>query len=1273
MQRAVFSGGIAICIALAVVRSEEPTESGPKTEARFPSLVVPAGFKATLFACDPLVEYPSAIAAGPRPGAIFVAVDYMTGLGTEIVRRSEVRLVEDTDGDGYADRAPVFADGFNSIQGLAWHDGTLFVMHAPFLTAVRATEQPGIADGRKNLLTGLGLTPEENPVRLHCANGVVVGHDGWLYLALGDHGCDVLRPEGDRLVFHGGGILRCRQDGHDLHVFATGLRNIYDVALNEELDVFVRDNENDGGTYKIRVCHSFHGAAHGYPYLYEERPSEALAPLADLGLGSSAGGACYLERQFPQEYRGNLLFCEWGKSVVRYPLQPRGSGFERPNEIEFAAGAKHDPYGFKPTDLVVQRDGTLMVSDYADGQRPKRGRGRIYIIAYVGEETNSRANSTSAALAATLDDWLVRLDSESYYERCDAQQAIQRGGPSALRKLTEAVAQRRLGGRGRVHAVWILANAGSSAIDDLLRLAEQDAEPRVRAQAIRAVADLADPVLVHHRLDAPRGEAALAARLAALSKGQDPKVLLETCIALGRMRWPETAKWIKANLRDPDASLAHAAMQALRRGGNWPTVFELVDAADSDPLRRIALTALAERYDADVVDGLVTRLQHETSTSRRGEYADLLTRVYKQPGPWTYWGYRPPPRAANTASWERSEAIAAALDHALASFEPAERLTLLRRMQREQVPLSASTLTRWLTDERQAERVAAILAALRGNIDADTRYDLEQVIRNQDHSIANRQTALAHFGEGLDDTTAQELLSLCQRLEDGPVLADALHLLAKHSSLAAAPLLATKLDSRQPEVRAAAVEAFSSFPGALDRRKLLALLADEDNRVRRSAAVAAGKLMAKDAVEPLLKLVTDNDPAVRRASFAALRLLNEERALPRAVAALRDGQVHLQALQFVRQLGGPAQATPVTELAKNSPSIEVLDAAVRTLIDWRNRQGTTARMAEELDRAVAEIQGTTGILNRWEVRGPLTADSAATFGKQMSWNLGGNDDSAWRTLFAAGTEARVIVGHKDAASPDGSWLARSSLRVSEPTAVEFLASSSGSLRVWLNGQNVYERNEPQSFRIDSDRFSATLDKGDNRLVVLIDRSTAAAEMHLRLRRKSAMAEHERLAQAALARAGNADRGRQVFLNTEKSLCLKCHRVGEQGERIGPELTGVGNRFSTIYVIESILEPSRTIAPSFGTTVALLKTGQMLSGVLTTETLTDIALVDNQGQRHVLQKSEIDEQKSSPLSTMPEGLEKRMSEPEFVDLIAFLMSLKEVPSPDNKGTASATPR
>src|SRR5256885_7435435 len=109
---------VVLCACVATLHADEPPRTGPQTEKRFPPLKAPAGFKATLFACDPLIEYPSVISAGPRPGAIFVAVDYMTGLGTEIVRRSEVRLAEDTNGDGYADKATLIAGGFNSIIGL---------------------------------------------------------------------------------------------------------------------------------------------------------------------------------------------------------------------------------------------------------------------------------------------------------------------------------------------------------------------------------------------------------------------------------------------------------------------------------------------------------------------------------------------------------------------------------------------------------------------------------------------------------------------------------------------------------------------------------------------------------------------------------------------------------------------------------------------------------------------------------------------------------------------------------------------------------------------------------------------------------------------------------------------------------------------------------------------------------------------------------------------------------------------------------------------------
>ena len=69
-----------------------------------------------------------------------------------------------------------------------------------------------------------------------------------------------------------------------------------------------------------------------------------MLPLADLGLGSSAGGLCYLERAFPPEYRGSLLFCEWGRAVVSYGRERAGSSFQPMQEADLAAGARNDSY-----------------------------------------------------------------------------------------------------------------------------------------------------------------------------------------------------------------------------------------------------------------------------------------------------------------------------------------------------------------------------------------------------------------------------------------------------------------------------------------------------------------------------------------------------------------------------------------------------------------------------------------------------------------------------------------------------------------------------------------------------------------------------------------------------------------------------------------------------------------------------------------------------------------------------------------------------------------
>jgi putative membrane-bound dehydrogenase-like protein len=1243
----------------------EPPATGPETEKRFPLLVVPANFQATLFACDPLIEYPSAIAVGPKvkPGSVFVAIDYMTGLGTEIVRRDEIRLVEDTDRDGYADKASVFADGFNSIMGLTFHGGTVYVMHSPFLTALRDTDGDGKSDERRELLSGLGLPPEQNDVRLHCANGVVMGHDGWLYLALGDHGCDVPRPEGDRLVYHGGGILRCRPDGRDLHLFASGLRNIYDVALDDDLNVFVRDNENDGGDYKIRVCYSFHGADHGYPYLYYERPDEALPPLADLGLGSSAGGAAYLERQFPAEYQGSLFFCEWGKSVVRYHPQRTGSGFGPLPETEFAVGAANDPYGFKPTDLIVDRDGSLVVADWCDGQRPKRGRGRIYRITHREASIQPAPKRPPDSLAEVI----TQLDSESQFDRVEAQDAISARGPEGLKAVCAAIdAKNRLGTRARMHAIWILARDGSDASREMLfELAAGDPDPRVQVQAVRALADLYDPVLAGDKLEAPPADAAVAERLAALAGGKDPRVVLEIVVALGRLKWSGAPQW--AGKLFPagsklDPILAHAAQQTLRRSANWPAILALVDLPDAEPLRPVALRAVCGQFLPEVADGLIQRLEGGDAR-RRGEYASALARVYNEPGPWEYWGYRPQPRPANTVAWDRTKAIEEALDQALADPDRTIRLAVLRQMQRENVSVTMERLAAWLSDERGEEAVAAIVSSLPAEPADFRRALLKQIVTDRDQVFVNRLRALDLFLAEQSPPSPKGLQDLIKVVEDGPVLAALLRPLQAATGTGSMRYLNQKLDSPAPEVRVAAIEALAATGRLEAGMSISGRIEDKDVLVRRAAAAAVGRLKVASGAEPLIRVATDRDPAVRRAAFISLGQLRNFNAAPLAVAALADPETQQSALFCLAEIGWPEHAEPIMTLAENDPSEAVVLLAARALAKWGPRPDVMPELRADMERAIRRMQGRSGLVVVWQTSGPLADDVLSTtrtrlLASRAAQAVEGND-SPWQTSVGAGVEAPISI--PDASLGANSYLAYADVTVAEATPAQFLASAGGTLQVWLNGRPVHERKEPRRYEPNSDLFEATLEKGDNRLVIQVSGSadsTDKSEFHLRFRRKSSTARLEQLMQAALSRTGDVERGRKLFLDAAKSQCIKCHQIGSQGERIGPELTGLGDRFSRIHIVESILEPSRTVTPGFQTLLVRLADGSSVSGIKLTEDDRTLTLADQKGEKHKLAKAEIEAQHSQVTSTMPDNLTQQFSPDQFVDLVTFLVSQKQ---------------
>jgi putative heme-binding domain-containing protein len=284
----------------------------------------------------------------------------------------------------------------------------------------------------------------------------------------------------------------------------------------------------------------------------------------------------------------------------------------------------------------------------------------------------------------------------------------------------------------------------------------------------------------------------------------------------------------------------------------------------------------------------------------------------------------------------------------------------------------------------------------------------------------------------------------------------------------------------------------------------------------------------------------------------------------------------------------------------------------------------------------------------------LSAAAASSLVEKLLAAPAAPREAAWTTTLGEGAEARVTL---KSPQPRAVWLAVTELEMAEKATMQLLASANSKMRIWLDGKLILERNEAKPYHPDADRCDVTLTRRPHRILVEISSDKSPGVFHLRFRKKSASVSHEQLTQLALSRSGNPVAGRKVFFNVAKSQCLKCHRLENQGERIGPDLSNVGQRFGRIYLIESILEPSRSIAPSYESLLVELKDGRVETGLRVQETATTLTLADREGKKRDIPVADIASRQVQAQSIMPEGLERQLTAEEFVDLIAFLASRK----------------
>ncbi len=130
--------------------------------------------------------------------------------------------------------------------------------------------------------------------------------------------------------------------------------------------------------------------------------------------------------------------------------------------------------------------------------------------------------------------------------------------------------------------------------------------------------------------------------------------------------------------------------------------------------------------------------------------------------------------------------------------------------------------------------------------------------------------------------------------------------------------------------------------------------------------------------------------------------------------------------------------------------------------------------------------------------------------------------------------------------------------------------------------------------------------------------------------------------------GNAQRGKVLF----KAQCATCHIHGNEGNKVGPDLTGMAAH-PKLELLTHILDPSRSVEGNFRTYTVLTTDGQVVSGIMANETRTAIEILDATAKRHTLQRDDIEEIAVSRKSTMPEGFEKQLDPPAMADLLEFL--------------------
>jgi putative heme-binding domain-containing protein len=645
-----------------------PKPTPEQEQALLKEVKVPEGFEATIFAVPPAVNYPVFVAAEPN-GTLYVSSD-RNGSLDRAPNRGRVLRVRDLDGDGHADEVKQFIPNVDSPRGLVWDRDRLYLMHPPNLSVFIDHDGDGVADEEKVLVKNIAFGFKDRPAD-HTSNGLELGIDGWIYCAIGDFGfMQAEGTDGRKMQQRGGGVVRVRPDGSGLEQYSSGTRNILEAAVSPTLQIFARDNTNDGDGWDIRLHHFTGLSYHGYPSLFKHFPGEFIEPLADYGGGSGCGSLFLSEPGFPEGYNNALYTSDWGREwIYRHQLTPNGATF-KVNQTEFLRAPR-------VTDLDVDGMSRIYASSW-------KGATFTYVGENVGFLVELKPKGYTAEplpdfRKASESELIRQLESPSHRRRLAAQRELIARHPSeetlsAARKLAADHSEQL---PTRIAALFLLKQVSGADSHPFIETLLSD--PAMASYAVRALCDTPEQTK-----NVP------ASRIIPLLNSRDPRVRWEAAFGLTRIQNANAASAISGLLGDSDPTVAHTAMRALRKLEAVDACFAVLDSpGSSEAERHGAIFALQGLHRPDVVDGFIQRLKQPQSVNHRHQLLTALCRLYYTDGEWKgdSWGTRPDTTGPyyQPAEWSETPKINAVLERELKDAAGEDAVFLVKEFGRHKI------------------------------------------------------------------------------------------------------------------------------------------------------------------------------------------------------------------------------------------------------------------------------------------------------------------------------------------------------------------------------------------------------------------------------------------------------------------------------------------------------------------------------------------------------------------------------------------------------------